>query len=100
MARSDLTFHALMDDGTTHQVVADQRDFAKWEAQPFRDEDSPHTKLRFITWSAMTRQRLTSAGWPEFNERLLVETDVPEDQADEEGEQGLDPGHRPTSGTP
>jgi hypothetical protein len=99
MARSDLTMEALMDDGATHSVVVDQRDFAKWEAQPFRDEESPHTKLRFLTWSSMTRQRLTSAAWPEFNERLLVETGVPDDE-DEEGEQGLDPGHRPTSGTP
>lgn len=102
MARSDVTFHALMDDGTEHSVVVDQRDFAKWEAQPFRDEETVHTKLRFLTWSAMTRQRLTTAKWPEFNERLLVETGDTddEDQADEEGEQGLDPGHRPTSATP
>jgi hypothetical protein len=102
MARSDLTFLALMDDGTEHSVVVDQRDFARWEAAPFRDEEASHTKLRYLTWTAMTRQGLTSAKWPEFNERLLVDTGVPdgdEDEADGEGEQGLDPGRRPTSGT-
>lgn len=102
MPRSDLTFEARMDDGTEHSVVVDQRDFAKWEAASFRDEEAPHTKLRFLTWSAMTRQGLTSAKWPEFNERLLVDTGVPEDdEQGSEGEQGgLDPGHRKTSATP
>lgn len=102
MPRSDLTFEARMDDGTEHRVVVDQRDFARWEAAPFRDEETPHTKLRYLTWSAMSRQGLTSAKWPEFNERLLVDTGVPdeEDEEDEEGEQGLDPGRRPTSATP
>jgi hypothetical protein len=101
MTRSELAFEARMDDGTEHQVVVDQRDFAKWEVQPFRDEETPHTKLRFLTWSAMSRQGLTSAKWPEFNERLLVDTGVPEGDAQEdgEGEQGLDPGHVTTSGT-
>jgi hypothetical protein len=102
MARSDVILEARMDGGTEHRVVVDQRDFARWEAQPFRDEEALHTRLRFLTWSAMTRQGLTTAAWPEFNERLLVDTGVPDDDEDEdeEGEQGLDPGHRPTSGTP
>lgn len=96
--KSSLTFEALMDGGVVHQVVVDQRDFAKWEGQPFRDDEAVHTKLRFLVWSAMRRQSLVTAEWPVFNETLLVETSVADDG--EEGEQGLDPGNPTMSATP
>jgi hypothetical protein len=99
MARSGLKFLAEMDDGTSHEVTVDQRDFAKWEAQPFADEALIHTRLRFLTFSAMKRAGLTSAQWPEFNERLLVDTGIQEDEEEAEDEQGLDPGRTRRTGT-
>ena len=97
---------AEMADGATHQVVADQRDFAKWEIQEFADnsvyqvvdgkrmetvQSRTHLKTRFLGWSAMTRQGLTSVPFDKFNEVDCIEVNSPDDE-NGEGEQGLDPG--------
>lgn len=82
---------AEMDDGKTHTVVIDQRDFAKWEVQ---EEGGDVTRMRFLAWSAMTRQQLTTSTFKAFNETECVSVDVPEDAAEQEDEQGLDPGRR------
>ena len=97
----------LMDDGAEHQVVADQRDIARWEVQPFGwpiiklEEQASMMFFRFIGFSAMIRQRLTTATWDEFNEHC-VEV-MPVDDEDGEGtvpDDAGDPGRPALSGTP
>lgn len=89
-----------MDDGRTLTVHADQRDWARWEVQPFADEDRRTTKMRFLAWSTMTRQGLTAKAWDLFNETDCVEVEaiVADAEEDQEGEQGLNPGRRTTNG--
>lgn len=72
-AKSEVILLAAMNDGTEHRVAVDQRDFAAWEAHSGADESMPHTRLRFLVHNAMTRQQLTTAKWPEFNQLLLVD---------------------------
>lgn len=77
-----------MEDGNTYQVVADQRDIAKWEVQPFgwpvskMEEQMSMGFFRFLAWSVMTRQQLTPLKWDEFDSKC-VEAMPPDD---EEGE--------------
>ena len=76
-----------LEDGSTYQVVADQRDIAKWEIQPFgfpaaqMEDRMSMSMLRFLAWSAMTRQQLTALKWDAFNDQCVEA--VPLD--DEEG---------------
>lgn len=100
MSRTRVELEVELDDGSKHLVVVDQRDFAKWEVQPEADADGDRTitRMRYLAWSAMTRQQLTDSKWPEFNERLCVDVGVPDQ--DGEGEQeGLDPGQSTTGAT-
>lgn len=87
-----------MEDGRVEFVVADQRDFAKWEVQPqAATEGRPHTKIRFLTWSAATRQQLTKLSFAEWDEHCVEAGD----RAEGEGEQGTgesEPGQSVTSG--
>lgn len=77
-----------MEDGSTFSVVADQRDVARWEVQPFgcpagEMDDSPSvTFLRFLAWSAAFRQQVTALKWDAFDAQC-VEAMPPDD---EEGE--------------
>ena len=94
MPRVTIDFHVEMDDGKEHSVVVDQRDFAAWEAQDLPDRD--HTRMRFLAWSAMTRQGLTIANWQEFNSRECAEVIDPpgaEEEPDSADER-LDPGRK------
>lgn len=56
-----------MDDGTTWEVVCDQRDYASWEIQPFHDAGRPVTRVRYLAFSASCRERKTDLSWPKFN---------------------------------
>jgi hypothetical protein len=97
MPRLQIELVAEMADGTEHKVVADQRDFARWEVQPDADEARFHLKTRFLAWSAMTRQGLTKTPFSRFNLEECIEVHA-DDEPDGEGEQGgLDPG-RPEPG--
>lgn len=66
-----------MEDGSTYKVVADQRDIARFEVQPFgfpaaqMEEKLSMGMLRFLAWSAMTRQQLTTLKWPEFDAKCV-----------------------------
>lgn len=83
-------------------VTSDQRDLARWEASPHRDETAPHTRSRFVAWSALTRSGEYTGGWKQFNERDCIEVNslyVPDADAEQEDEQGLDPGRPPKSAT-
>jgi hypothetical protein len=84
-----------MDDGSTHFVVADQRDYAHLETQPGADV-GVHTRARFLAWSAMTREGATSLPFEAFNLTHCVEVEAANSES--EGEEGLDPGPRATSG--
>jgi hypothetical protein len=92
MPRINTELVAEMADGTTHKVVADQRDFARWEVQPDSDDSNFHTKARFLAWSAMTRQGLTTTPFSRFNLEDCIEVHADDDEPEAEGEQGLDPG--------
>ena len=96
--------HVDMEDGGSWDVVADQRDIAKWEVQPFGwpigrligpdGEGDPSavslTFLRWLAWSASSRQQYTKLGWPEFND-VCVDVAELEDQAPDAVD-ALDPG--------
>lgn len=61
MASILVEIRAEMEDGATFDVVADQRDIAKWEIQdfgcPFTVIDMRmHLGLRWLAWSALTRR--------------------------------------------
>ncbi|MFD6770884.1 hypothetical protein ACFWC6_32215 [Micromonospora chalcea] len=66
-----------MEDGTTHDVVADQRDISKWEAQDFGcpfeaiPQRTPMLAMRWIAWSALSRRGLTDLKWPEFDAECI-----------------------------
>ncbi len=66
-----------MDDGQTFQVVADQRDIARWEVQPFgwpfvaAETSMSMGFFRFLGWSAMFRQQLTTLTWDTFNAQCI-----------------------------
>jgi hypothetical protein len=95
MPKMQLKLTAEMDGGQLINVVADQRDYARLEVQPFAD-GGIHTRMRFLAWSVMTRDGKTTATWDAFNEVDCVEVEsLDEDDADEsEGGQGLDPGRK------
>ncbi len=80
---SKLLFHleVTMDDTAVWDVVADQRDLVRYEAQDFYDPDKRHTMLRFIAYSASVRQGKTRLSWPKFNE-LCVQVADPEEAGD------------------
>jgi hypothetical protein len=93
MPKLQIHLNVTMDGGQHYQVVADQRDYARLEVQPFA-EVGLHTRIRFFAWSVMTREGKTTATWDDFNLTHCVEVEsVYDDDDDEsEGEQGLDPG--------
>jgi hypothetical protein len=108
MAKLVFELDVEMEDGHTFSVVADQRDVAKFEVQPFGfpwgdkvEEKMGMGTFRFLAWSAGTRQGLTSLPWADFDAQC-VEALPPDD---EEGESAPaddveDPGLTVLSGTP
>jgi hypothetical protein len=97
MTALKLDIEVYLDDEARHVVATDQRDIARWERADEYEEDRRHTRIRFLAWSAMTRQGLTKASWADFNNVLCVQAFVAADEEDGEGEQGLDPGRRTAS---
>jgi hypothetical protein len=93
-----LEFRVVMDGGKEHNVVADQRDLARWQVQDFAaDKGRDIVMVRFLGWSAMTRQGLTKASWDTFNEIDCV--DVSDVSGAEGDDESLDPGQPGASGT-
>jgi hypothetical protein len=91
MPASKVQLLAYMSDDREVQVVADQRDFAKWEIQPeAMKAEAVVTRLRFLAWSAAFRQQLYKGSFVEFNELDCVEVTTPDSEDDTEGV-GLDP---------
>lgn len=69
--------HVVMDNGITDDVVADQRDIAKFEIQsfgwPIQELETRPTMmfLRYLAWSVSVRQGLTDKAWDEWNEHCI-----------------------------
>jgi hypothetical protein len=83
-------------DGTTFSVVTTSRDLAKLEAHTGTAdafEKAPVSSMRYMAWTAATRQGLTELSWEEFDEQL--EEAMPPDEEEGAGadDEGLDPGH-------
>jgi hypothetical protein len=95
MAKIGTQWAVELENGETLRAASDQRDFAKWEVQPFYNEDRLHLKARFLAWSASTREGLYKGTFEKFNERDCIEVSVAGE--DGEGEQGLDPGRSDTA---
>lgn len=93
-----IELEVTMDSGQVHKVVADGRDWAKMEVQDF-PEAAMLTRSRFLAWSVMTRQQLTSVPWQRFNEVECADVETPNDPDESEEAQGLDPGRATPSGT-
>lgn len=95
MPLSTVKLVAYMADSAILPVTADQRDFAKWEVQPYAD--AVVTRLRFLAWSAAYRTKAYKGSWTEFNEIDCIEVNAPGDAVGESD--GLDPGNPETSAT-
>lgn len=67
MPRFEQTIAVEMEDGTSYEVVADQRDLARYEVQDFYNPSRLITAVRFLAYSASLRARKTELAWPKFN---------------------------------
>jgi hypothetical protein len=86
-----------MIDGTKFSVVTSTRDVAKLEGHTNSSDAftrMPMTSMRYMAWTAATRQGLTALPWEEFDDQL--EDAMPAGADDEEGagadDESLDPG--------
>ncbi len=98
MPRLQTRVTAYMDGGKTHDATIDQRDLARWERAPFRDESAPHLRARFCAWNALRRTGAFAGTFDEFDDTCIEVITELDDSSDGEGE-GLDPGQRTTSGS-
>lgn len=102
MPRLQMELRAELEGGRTLDVVADQRDVARWEVQPFGCAMSEwgariNTAYRFLAWSAATRGQLLAPPmtWEQFDAACIEVADPPagDGDQDDDGDQGAaDPG--------
>ena len=103
MAQLRIELSVEMDDGRTFGVVTDQRDWARFEVQPFgwpvtrAEEKAGMVLFRFLAWSAATRQGQLDMTWDTF-ERECVEALPVDDPAEDTDAE--DPGRPAPSDTP
>jgi len=90
MAALRLPYVVDMEDGTTLEVVADQRDLAAWEShRDYRPpHEAPHTASRFWAWSAAKRAGQYGQPWVRWQDEAVDVRDADDEQ---EGEQGPTP---------
>lgn len=89
-----MTIH--MEDGTTYEVIVDQRDVSAFEVQPFgrpfkQVDEVIFTFMRWTAWHAMGRNKLDMPSWmswKDFDKKCIEVTD--QGQEGEE-EQKVDP---------
>jgi hypothetical protein len=92
MGRIAIPLAVELDSGETFEVVADQRDLAALEAQE-NIASTSHTRARFLAWSAANRTKRYTGSWEKFNTVDAVEVGAADDdEAEDEGGDGLDPG--------
>ena len=92
-----------MDDGSTWQVQATNRDLIAWDRTRARQrppwpamDAAPFLWLTFLAWSASAREGSTPLNWADFETACLAVTNVgDDDDEDETGtptQPGLEPG--------
>jgi hypothetical protein len=59
--------HVELEDGTTWDVVTDQRDLAAFELQAFYAPGRDATRQRYMAYSASVRNKQTELSWPKFD---------------------------------
>lgn len=99
-----IEIRAEMEDGTVHDVVADQRDVAKWEVQDFgcsfaEIDTRPMMALRWLAWCALSRRGETKLAWPEFDAQCIEAGDPGDPEESGLPADGVDPGQPATSDT-
>lgn len=87
MARMLIEIRAEMEDGTTHDVVADQRDIARWEIQdfgcPFSQLDTRvMLAMRWLAWSALKRRGEIDMTWDQFDAQCIEAGDIPDEESE------------------
>lgn len=101
MAAIAIELRAEMEDGTVHNVVADQRDVARWEIQdfgtPFSLIDSRiHMAMRWLAWCALRRRGETKLPWEKFDAQCVEAESLAVDDEEADGPgapaDGVDPG--------
>ena len=86
-----------LEDGTRYAVVADQRDVARWEVQPFGwpvsqlEEKASMSFFRFLGWAASVRQQKTTLAWDAWS-ALAVEVMPVDEEESELPADAADPG--------
>jgi len=100
MSKIQMELSAEMEDGTTEQVVADQRDIARWEIQPFgcpfaemQGGNRALLAMRWLAWHALHRMGRTTLGWDAWDGQC-VEVMPPDDEGTEDAPpaEEVDPG--------
>lgn len=84
-----LDYRAELEDGTTLEVTADQRDIAAFETVPvigrpfYALAQAPYSAARWMCWHAARRRALTELDWEAFDAVCVEVEDVtPEDVTD------------------
>ena len=76
--------HVEMEDGTTYDVVADQRDLVRWERHPegsaITNEAKVMQMLRFLAWSVLQRTGEIDLKWPAFDRQLVEAVERDDDE--------------------
>jgi hypothetical protein len=107
MSKLLFEFDVEMDDGEKFQVVADQRDVAKFEVQPFgfpfNESAEQHLgmgTMRFLAWSAAYRQQLTKLEWLAFDAQCVEAMPPDDEEASPVPADASHPGQQAPSATP
>jgi hypothetical protein len=107
MSKLLFEFAVEMDDGETFQVVADQRDVARFEVQPFGfpfgmeiEQNMGMNTFRYLAWSAAFRQQLTRLDWPAFSDRCVEVLPPDDEEASPVPADASHPGQPAPSATP
>lgn len=87
-------YRALMADGKTIEVTADQRDVAAFECEPFgcsynEYESRVFTATRYLAWHAAKRDGLTKLSWTQWGEQCVDVSEVkdkPDPEASDPGQ--------------
>lgn len=93
---TNFTYKIAMDDGAAFEVVADQRDIAAFEREPFGCSffamaSRPYTFYRWTAWHAAKRAGSTKLDWEGFDARCMEVDDItPQPAKDDDSG---DPGH-------
>lgn len=94
-----------LDGQDPYTVVADQRDFARFEVQPFGfpimdlENRAAMVAFRYLGWSASTRHGKTVLTWDDFNAQCIEVMPLDEEEGEVPAD-AEDPGQPAPSGTP